>query len=94
MDLPQEDADIFRLGTAGRQGEDFLQLPAKMRTHHRFPEVPDLDFLESALVRRQSVALKTIIPLHQFHPGYRLMFGSRFRGLHAAASPSICLLYA
>jgi hypothetical protein len=70
LDLPQEDADIFRLGIA-RQGEDFLQLPAKMRTHRRSPEGPDLGFLEFALVRRQSVALKTIILRRQFHSEYR-----------------------
>jgi hypothetical protein len=70
LDLPEEDADIFRLGTVGRQGEDFLQLPAKMRAHRRFPEATDLGFLEFALVRRQSVALKTIILRRQLHPEY------------------------
>ena len=70
LDRPQEDADIFRLGTVARQGEDFLQLPAKMRTHHRAPDGPDLWFVEFALVWRQSVALITI---GQFHPQYRLI---------------------
>jgi hypothetical protein len=64
LDLPQEDADIFRLGTVARQGEDFLQLPAKMRAHRRFPEEPDLGFLKFAFVRRQSVALKMTILRH------------------------------
>jgi hypothetical protein len=68
LDLPYEDADSFRLGIIGRQGEDFLQLPAKMRAHLRFPEGPDLGFLEFALVRRQTVALKTTILRHYFHP--------------------------
>ena len=58
---------------SGRQGEDFLQLPAKMRTRRRFPEGPDLEFLELALVRGQGAALKTIILQHQFHPIYRLI---------------------
>src|ERR1700730_2140055 len=72
LDLPQEDADIFRLGTVARQGEDFLQLAAKMRAHRRFPEGPDIGFLEFALVRRQSAAVKTILLQCQFHPEYRL----------------------
>ena len=71
LDRPEEDADIFRLGTVGRQGEDFLQLPAKMRAHRRFPEGPDLGFLEFALLRRQSVALKMVILLREFHPETR-----------------------
>ncbi|MGH6840269.1 MAG: hypothetical protein ACREDT_16075, partial [Methylocella sp.] len=70
---PQEDADIIRLGTAGRQGEDFLQLPAKLRIHRRFPERPNFGFLESALVRRQGAALKAIILRSQIHPGYSLI---------------------
>src|ERR1700732_485930 len=71
LDLPQEDADILRLGTVAWQGEDFLQLPAKMRAHRRFPQEPDLGFLEFALGRRQSVALKTITLRRQFHSEYR-----------------------
>jgi hypothetical protein len=70
LDFPEEDADILRLGTFGRQGEDYLQLPAKMCAPRCFPEWPDLGFLEFALVCRQSVALKTIILLRQFHPEY------------------------
>jgi hypothetical protein len=69
--LPQEDADIIWLGTVARQGENFLQLPAKMRTHRRFPEGPDLGFLEFALVRRRSVGLKTTILQRQSHSEYR-----------------------
>lgn len=70
MDLPQEDADIFRLGRVRRQGEDFLQLPAKLRARRRFPEGTDLGVFEFALVRRQSVTLKTIVLRRQFHPQF------------------------
>jgi hypothetical protein len=66
-DLVQQDADIFRLGTDGRQGENFLQFPAKMRAHRRFPKRPDLGFFELALFRRQGAAVKTKILRHQFH---------------------------
>src|SRR3984893_12172937 len=90
LDRPEEDADIFRIGTVGRQGEDFLQLPAKMRTHRRFPEGPDLWFVEFALVRRQSVALIIIILRHQFHPEYRLIvwFANTCAKLRAPAATS------
>jgi hypothetical protein len=71
-DLLQEDADIFRFGTVRRQGEDFLQLPAKKRTRRRFPVGPDLESLEFALVRGQGAALITIILRRQFHSIYRL----------------------
>src|ERR1700730_4689227 len=72
LDRPEEHADIFRLGTVGRQGEDFLQLPAKMRAHRRLPEGPDQRILEFALVRRHSAALKPTLLRHYFHPEYRL----------------------
>src|ERR1700720_3905242 len=72
-DFVQQDADIFRLGTGGRQGEDCLQFPAKMRAQLRFPEEPDLGFFEFALVRRQGPAVKTILLQCQFHPKYRFV---------------------
>jgi hypothetical protein len=84
LDLPQEDADIFRLGIVARQGEDFLQLPAKMRAHRRLPEGPDFGFLEFAVARRQSVALKTIILRRQFHSNTARLFGSRTRAQNLA----------
>jgi hypothetical protein len=72
-DLVQQDADTFRLGTGGRQGENFLQLPAKMRSRHRFPKGSDLGFFEFALVRRQGPTVKTILLRRQFHPEYRFV---------------------
>ncbi len=83
-DLVQEDADIFRLGPVGRQGENLLQLPAKMRAHPRFPKGSDLGFFEFALVRRQGAASKTTILRHQFHPEYPLDCLVREHGCESA----------
>ena len=72
-DLVQQDADIFRLGTGGRQGENFLQLSAKMRARHRFTKGSDLGFFEFALALRHDAAVKTILLRRQFHPSTALI---------------------
>ena len=59
-----------------------------MRAQRRFSEVPELGFLEFALVRRQCAALKTIILLRQIHRDYRLIVWFA----NTRATPSAILL--